>query len=79
MPSKAKDDLAHEYEELGTEFNRLKACMKEFQEQFQNLDARYQHARGSFPLTRYRDLKHMVKSITSEDIMQKVMQKRKYR
>ncbi|KAL8617606.1 hypothetical protein ACOMHN_064696 [Nucella lapillus] len=68
----SKDDLIHSNDRLVAEVSRLKVGLDEVHEMFVNLEKTFVESKASFSLSRYGELKEMIKNVTSEEMMKKV-------
>lgn len=68
----SKDELVAENERLVNEVERLKSGLEEIQGMFGNLEKTYMESKGTFSVSRYGDLKDMIKKVTSDEVLKKV-------
>ena len=68
----SKEELAQENDRITAEICRLKAGLEEMTLMFQNMEKAFVESKASFSLSRYGELKDMIKRITSDESMEKV-------
>ncbi|KAL8573620.1 hypothetical protein ACOMHN_007173 [Nucella lapillus] len=68
----SKEELAHENERLSGEVGRLTKGMEEVEAALKRMAEAYQQSKAAFTLSRYGDLKDMIKQIISDDFISKV-------
>ena len=68
----SKDELVQENDRMTAEVNRLKVGLEEVTLMFQNLEKAFVESKASFSLSRYGELKDMIKKVTSDETMTKV-------
>ncbi|XP_076458058.1 uncharacterized protein LOC143291819 [Babylonia areolata] len=68
----SKEELIHDNDRLVAEVSRLKVGLDEVHEMFVNLEKTFVESKASFTLSRYGELKDMIKKVTSDEMMKKV-------